>query len=161
VSAATATVTVNVKTAVGCPWEVQGEPSWIAGAPDASLGPGSTVLTVQANTSLARSSTFTIAGKSFTINQAAGLVCTYSISPQSLDVSSSSQTRTITVTTQPNCQVDAAENADWLSITSIGQAPSAIVTLAISQNAGKNDRSTDITITGLNFTKTVQVKQKN
>ena len=161
VSAATATVTVNVKTAVGCPWEVQGEPTWIVGAPDASQGTGSTVLTVQANTSLARSSTFTIAGQSFTINQASGLVCTYSISPQSLDVSSSSQTRTITVTTQPNCPVGAAENANWLSITSVGQAPSAIVTLAITQNTSKNDRSTDITITGLNFTQTVQVKQKN
>jgi hypothetical protein len=140
---------------------VQGEPGWITGAPDASQGAGSTVLTVQANTSLARSSTFTIAGQSFTINQASGLVCTYSISPQVLDLSSASQTRTITVTTQPNCPVAAAENASWLTITSVGQAPSAIVTLAILQNTTKNDRSTNITITGLNFTQTVQVNQTN
>ena len=95
VSAATANVTVNVKTAVGCPWEVQGEPSWIAGAPDAGQGAGSTVLTVQANASLARSSTFTIAGTSFTLSQQSG--CAYTIAPTSQNVSAATANVTVNV----------------------------------------------------------------
>jgi hypothetical protein len=154
-------VTVNVKTAAGCAWDVQGEPGWIAAVPEASQGSGSTQLTAQANTSVARSSTFTVAGQSFTINQASGLVCTYSVSPQSLDVSSSSQTRTITVTTQASCPVGASESVNWLSITSVGQAPSAAVTIGIDQNTGKKERTATVTITGENFTRNVDVHQEN
>jgi hypothetical protein len=161
VAAGGGSVTVNVKTAAECAWEVQGEPSWAESAPDAGQGSGSTQLIVEANTSVARSSTFTIAGQSFTINQASGLVCTYSVSPESLDVSSDSQTGTITVTTQANCPVSASESANWLSITSVGTAPSAVVTLQFDRHNGKNDRTTTVTITGSNFTSNVQVRQRN
>jgi hypothetical protein len=158
VTAAAATVTVNVKTAIGCAWEVLNEPTWITATPDSSQGTQSTVLTVQANASVARSSTFTIAGQSFTLNQAS---CTYSLSPQALELNKSAQTRNIFVTTQANCPVNATENANWLSITSISPAPSAVVVLALTQNTGKNDRTTSVTITGFNFTQVVEVKQRN
>lgn len=161
VAAGGSDVTVNVKTGAGCAWSVDGEPSWVTAAPDASQGTGSTVLTVDANTSLARSSTFTIAGQSFTVNQAIGLVCTYSVSPQSLDVSSNSQTRTITVTTQADCPVNASESVNWLSIESVGDAPSAVITLEFEEHGGKNDRTTTVTITGLNYTRDVQVRQRH
>jgi hypothetical protein len=161
VQAAGASAPVTVTTTAGCAWEVKGNPSWVTATPVSSTGSGTVLVTVQPNTGSARTTTFKIAGENFSVAQlAAAPVCTYTVSPNSIDVSSDSHTQTITVTTQANCPVAATVDVEWISITSVGVGPNAIVSLSIQRNASKSDRTGTVTITGQNFSRAVQIRQR-
>jgi hypothetical protein len=160
VQAAGASTPVSVTTTAGCAWEVKGNPSWVTATPVSSTGSGTVLVTVQSNTGSARTATFKIAGENFSVAQlAATPSCTYTVSPNSIEVSSDSQTQTITVTTQADCPVAATETLQWITITSVGVAPSAAVVLTIDRNTSKSDRTGTVTITGQNFSQAVQVRQ--
>jgi hypothetical protein len=158
VAAGGASVTVAVTTMSHCEWTVSGAASWISVKPATGTGTGSVVVTAAANTGSARSDTFKIANQDFTISQVRA--CTYSVSPNSFDVSSDSQTRTITVTTQTGCSVAATVDVSWITITSVPPAGGGSVNISIEKNTTNIVRTGSVTITGQNnFTKAVDVKQ--
>jgi hypothetical protein len=65
--------TVSVATQAGCSWTASSNASWIAITSGASgSGNGTVAYSVAANTGAARTGTLTIAGQTFTVNQAAG-----------------------------------------------------------------------------------------
>jgi subtilisin family serine protease len=65
--------TVNVSTAAGCPWTATSNVAWITITANASgAGNGAVGYSVARNTGAKRTGTLTIAGKTFTINQAKG-----------------------------------------------------------------------------------------
>lgn len=71
----------------GCAWTTSGAPSWVTITTGASgQGSGTINFTLAANTGAARSATLTIAGKSFTITQAAALACATSNIGQGITV---------------------------------------------------------------------------
>jgi hypothetical protein len=158
VPAAGGSVTVTVTTLSHCEWTVSGAPAWISSKPTSGSGTGSVVVTVAANTGSARTTTFEIAKQNFTVAQAAA--CSYTVSPNTIDVSSDSQTSTITVTTQTGCSVAAADNVSWITITSVPPSGGGSLTLSIAMNDTNMRRTGIVTITGQNnFQTTVDVKQ--
>ena len=72
--AAGGTANVTVNTPVGCSWTISGVPNWIT--PSALSGSGSTALSFQlaANSGADQTTTFTVAGLSFTVQQQAASI---------------------------------------------------------------------------------------
>jgi len=100
-------------------------------------GPGTVTFTIAANTTgTARNGTLTVAGQTFTVNQAAP--CNYQIAPSSQSISSAGGAGTsIAVTTTAGCAWTATSGAPWLTITSgsSGNGPGT-VQFTIGANPG-------------------------
>jgi len=96
----------------------------------------------------------TIAGQTFTVNQASG--CTYGISPTSdTPVAAGATGSTVAVTAGSGCTWTATSNSAWITITggSSGNG-NGTVTYNVSTNAGSSNRTGTMTIAGLTFTVT-------
>ena len=150
------TGTVAVTAGTGCTWTATSGATWLTVTAGASgTGNGSVGFSVAANTGGARSGTLTIAGQTFTVNQAAFVApCSFSISPPSQTVPAAGGTGTVTVTTTAGCAWTAVSNAPWLSITSgasgTGSGP---VAFSAAANVG-GARTGTLTIAGQTFTVT-------
>ena len=128
--------------------------TWITAAVDESEnGNGNVNYTVSGNTGAStRTGTITIAGKTFTITQAA---CTYDISPTSLSPGSgSSSGNSVTVTpSSSTCGWTAASNAtSWITVASGSSSGTGNgnVTYSVTANTGPA-RNGSITIAGNTF----------
>jgi hypothetical protein len=153
--AATATTgTVTVTSGAGCTWTATSGVTWITITSGASgTGGGPVGFSVAANTGAARSGTASIAGQTFTVNQAAAATaCTYSIAPTSQDVAATATTGTVTVTAGAGCTWTATSGVTWITITSgasgTGGGP---VGFSVAANTGAA-RSGTVTIAGQTFT---------
>ena len=65
---------VTVTTSNGCAWTANSNASWITVTTGGGTGNGTVAFSAAANTGVARTGTMTIAGQTFTVNQAAGIV---------------------------------------------------------------------------------------
>lgn len=79
VTSAGGAVNVAVTTGSGCSWSSTSNATWISVTSGSGVGNGTSSLSVAANSGAARSGTVTIAGQTFTVNQAAASV-SYTIS---------------------------------------------------------------------------------
>jgi BACON domain-containing protein/all-beta uncharacterized protein len=145
-------VPVQVTSASGCAWTATSGATWInvSGAGDGN-GNGTVTVVVAANTGNARSGAVTIAGQTFTVNQATG--CTFSIAPSSQAFGSDPNSGVVTVTTQAGCSwTSSSSDPDWLSITS-GQTGTGngTVMYAVAANGKHSDRTGRITIADQTF----------
>jgi hypothetical protein len=150
------TSTVAVTTTAACAWTAASAAPWITVTSGASgTGSGPVGLSIAANTGAARSGTVTIAGQTFTVNQAAFVApCTYSINPTSQAVPALGGTGTVTVTTTSACAWTASSNAPWLTITS-GAAGTGNGTVGFGAAANvAGSRTGTLTIAGQTFTVT-------
>jgi hypothetical protein len=108
-------------------------------------------VSVAANTGGARMGTATIAGRTFTVNQAAAPPCTYAISPTHATLSASAGSDSVTVTTTSACTWTATSQDSWISITDGSSGTgSGTVTYDVTAN-GKKDRTANMTIAGQTF----------
>ena len=150
------TATVTVTTTAACAWTAASAAPWITVTSGASgAGNGSVGLSIAANTGAARNGTVTIAGQTFTVNQAAVVApCTFSIAPTSQNVPAIGGTGTVTVTTTSACAWTASSNAPWLTITSgaAGTGNGSVGFSAAVNIAGS--RNGTLTIAGQTFTVT-------
>ena len=153
VGASSTTGTVTVTSGAGCTWTATSNAlPWLTVTSGASgSGNGAVGFSVAANTGAARNGTISIAGQTFTVNQAAP--CTYSIAPPSQNVSASATTGTVTVTAGAGCTWTATTNAPtWLSVTSgTSGAGNGTVGFSVAANTG-SARNGTITIAGQTFT---------
>ncbi len=152
--AAGGTGTVTVTTTTGCAWTATSNATWLTITSGASgTGSGSVTISAAANTDVARSGTLTIAGQTFTVNQAAFVApCTFSISPTSQSVPVTGGSGTVTVTTTTGCAWTATSNATWLTITS-GASGTGSGSVAFSAAVNTDGaRSGTLTIAGQTFT---------
>jgi hypothetical protein len=150
------TSTVAVTTTAACAWTAASAAPWITVTSGASgTGSGAVGLSIAANTGAARSGAVTIAGQTFTVNQAAFVApCTYSIDPTSQTVPALGGTGTVTVTTTSACAWTASSNAPWLTITS-GAAGTGNGTVGFGAAANvAGSRTGTLTIAGQTFTVT-------
>jgi hypothetical protein len=152
--------TVAVTTGSTCPWTASSNAGWItitSGGPGA--GNGSVVFSIAANSGASRTGSLTIAGRAFTVNQAAGsppVSCSYSVGTNNLTVEAAGGPATIAVTTGSTCTWTASSNAGWITVTSGASGTgNGTVTISVARNTDK-DRKGTLTIAG----KTVTIEQK-
>jgi hypothetical protein len=171
VAAAGGAGTVTVSAAGSCPWTAGSNAPWIAISSGANgAGNGSVTFNVAANTGAERTGTLTIAGRVFTVSQAAGSsptppppsppppppppACNYSISPNSANASVLGGTGSVAVSAGGGCAWTAQSNASWMSITSgvSGSGNGSVGYLVIPNISGS--RTGSLTIAGQTFTVT-------
>jgi hypothetical protein len=156
VPAAGGTAKVDVTTSSLCAWTAVSTVPWIvvtSGA--ASVGTGAVEMTVAANPGAPRSGVVTVAGQSFTINQASG--CSFTVSPESIAAPAAGTTARVDVSAAAGCAWTASSEASWITVTA-GAAGSGVgqVDLAIAANSGSNARTGSVMIAG----RTVSVSQE-
>jgi all-beta uncharacterized protein/BACON domain-containing protein len=143
-----------VNTSAGCDWTSSGVPEWITGIP--AGGTSSTLIefTVEANpSSLARSATITIGGRTFTVTQD-GAACTYSLSSTSYSASASRESSRLSVNTKFDCHWTSSGVPSWVNgIPASGTGPTTF-TFTVAANTSSSSRTARITIAGRSFTVT-------
>lgn len=156
VAAAGDRVSVSVTAPAGCAWVATSDVPWVTMASGASgSGNGTATLLVLANAdTTARTGTVSIAGQTFTVQQA-GVPCSYAIVPASASVGAAAGTASVDVATTAGCAWTAASDVPWLKITggSSGSG-SGRVTLEHLANTDVQPRTGTLTIAGLKFTVT-------
>lgn len=153
IGSAGGSASVNVHTAAGCGWSSTSNAPWLtidAGA--AGTGEGRVQLTVASSVGPARTGTLTIAGRTFTVNQASG--CTYSLTPTSQDVGDAGGDFSFAVSSAGGCTWRAASNANWVTIASgASGSGNGRVSFHVASNAmGGAQRSTTISVNTQTFT---------
>ncbi len=147
--------TVAVTTTGGCNWTATNPASWVTITSGASgNSSGSVGYTVAANTATTgRSATLTIAGRTFTVTQAAA-ACTFTVSPRTIAGAQAGDSGTITVTTQTGCAWSASTPVTWITLTGAGPGSGATA-YTIAANTGSAPRTATLMVAG----QTVNVTQ--
>ena len=151
------TGSVGVTAGSGCTWSAVSNAGWItlSGATSGN-GNGTVPYNVAANGSTsARSGTLTVAGQTFTVNQAA-LSCSYSVSPTSQSVAAGGGTGSTSVTAPTGCAwTGVSNNTSWLTVTSGASGNgNGTVAFSASSNPNTSSRTGTITIGGQTFSVT-------
>jgi hypothetical protein len=152
VAAAGGTGSVAVTAGANCSWSVTKEASWISITSGANgTGNGTVQFSVGANPGQARSAALTIAGRTFTVTQAAN-ACSFSIAPRGQSIGAGGGTGTVAVTAASGCSWKATANANWLTITSTASGSGdGSITFSAAANTG-SARTGTLTIAGETFT---------
>ena len=119
-TAAATSGTVTVSASPGCNWVATSSAAWISITAGANgTGDGAVTYSVAANTStVSRTGTLSIAGQTFTVNQA-GAPCTFSLMPTSSNLTfATATTGVVNVSSSAGCSWTATSNDSWLTITS-------------------------------------------
>lgn len=153
VGGAAGTGSVAVNTSANCAWTASSGASWLTITSGVSgMGPGTVAYSIAANVGAARAGTLTVAGLTYTVNQAA-TPCSYAITPASAAVGAGAGSGSVAVNTTATCPWGAASNVPWLTITSgaAGVGPGT-VTYMIAANTATGSRTGTLTIGGQTFT---------
>jgi hypothetical protein len=147
---------VAVTAGAGCDWTAVSNAAWIdvtSGTPGS--GNGSVGYSVDPNTTTSpRTGTMTVAGQTFTVNQAgAPATCTYSISPTKMNFGRAGGTGTVNVTAPAGCSWTAvSNNTSWLTVTGgASGAGNGTVSYSVAALPGQGNRNGRLTIAGLTF----------
>lgn len=144
------TPSVAVTAEPGCTWTASSNAPWITVSSGASgTGNGNVQLAVAANTGAPRTGTATIAGQTFTVNQAGG--CTTTISPVEQTLPAGGGNGSFSVNAGEGCGWTAATTAGWIGITSGAGTGQGTVQFTGQANAGPARVGT-ITVSGQTFT---------
>jgi len=153
-SSSAVTGAVSVTASGGCSWTATNNASWITVTSGSSgSGNGTTSYSVSANSSTSsRTGTLTIAGQTFTVNQA-GSACAYSLPSSSRSFRSSARTGSVSITAGDGCSWTAASNAGWITVIS-GSSGSGngTTSYSVSANSSSSSRTGTLTIAGQTFT---------
>jgi hypothetical protein len=142
---------VNV-TSSGCAWTASSPVSWVTITSGASGTANGTVqYNVAPNGGPSRTTTLTIATKSFTVTQTGG--CSFSASANGANATAAGGTGSFVVTASDQaCPWQATSTAPWLTLTSPASGTgSTTVTYSVAANPG-DVRSGSIEVGGLTFT---------
>jgi hypothetical protein len=152
-SAAQASNTFSVVTDANCSWTPTASDTWIHVTTGKSTGSALASYTVEANNSTsARQGTIVVGGANFQITQAAGTVCTYSLTPASRSDAASAGTGTVAVTAGTGCAWAAASNAAWVTVTAGASGTgNGTVSYSVGANTATTARQATITIGGMAF----------
>ena len=154
VNAAATTGSVAVAAGTGCTWSAVSNASWLTltGTTSGS-GNGTVPYSVAANaTTSARTGTLTVAGQTYTVNQAA-LACSYTLSSASQSVAAGGGTGSTNVTAPAGCAwTGISNNTSWLTVTSGASGNGGgTVAFSASSNPNTSPRTGTITIGGQTF----------
>ncbi len=145
---------VGVTAPGGCAWTATSNAGFITITSGGSgSGNGTVNYSVAANPNTTpRTGTMTIAGQTFTVNQAAA-PCTFSINPTSQNFPSTGGTGNVGVTAPGGCEWTATSNAGFITITSGGSGSgNGTVNYSVAANMSADPRTGTITVAGQTFT---------
>jgi uncharacterized protein (TIGR03437 family) len=151
-AAAGGTGSVTVTAPGGCPWTAASNAAFLVLTSSANgAGSGTVTFNVAANSdSASRSGTLTIAGQTFTVNQA-GTGCMFAINPASQNFTAAGGNGSITVTVPGGCAWTAVSNAAFVNVTSGGSGSgNGTVNFSVAANTGAA-RAGTLTVAGLTF----------
>ena len=156
-AAAGGSATVTVTAGSGCTWTANSNASWITITAGASgTGNGTVSYNVAANTGAARSGTMTIAGATFTVNQAAASVstgscagtCSINAPGQTIGVSGGTGSIVVTATSAWT----AVSQNSWITISSgASGSGNGTVSFTVAANTGPPQTGT-IAVAGFTYT---------
>jgi uncharacterized protein (TIGR03437 family) len=137
ISSAALNGTVALTGLSGCTWTATSTAPWLQlTSPASGMGTATIAYSVQANTvTTSRSGTISVAGLTFTVNQAG--VCAYALSPSSGSYPSSGGNGMFAVSSNSGCAWTASTSSLWIRITS-GKSGSGAgpVAFAVDPNTG-------------------------
>ena len=144
------TGSVNVTTTAACAWTASSHASWITiTSGGTGTGNGSVGFLVLPNVSGSRNGALTIAGRTFTVTQAAVAPCMYSISPNNQKVGSRAGAGTVSVSTDSHCAWTASSDDSWITVTSGATGTgSGTVRFSYTANNGNRNRKGSLTVAG-------------
>ena len=145
----------GVSAPAGCTWTAASNDPWITLTSNPS-GSGNSQVAFKVDPNFAsttpRTGTLTIAGRTFTVNQAG---CTYSLGPISRSVPVGGIASAVTgVSAPPGCGWTAASNDPWITLTSSSSGSgNRQVAFSVASNADSTSaRTGTLTIAGRTFT---------
>lgn len=153
--AGTGSFTVN--TPAGCGWSASSSASWVS-VTGGSSGSGNGTVTFQVASNAMglppRSATIAVNGQAFTVNQAAGVPCVYTLNPTSLNVGAPAGSGRFSVETVLTCPWTAVSNDSWIVIDGFPSgAGNGTVRFNFAENPpGSPARSGTISVNGQTFT---------
>jgi hypothetical protein len=142
---------VSIQADAGCSWAAASNVPWLAvSGVGVGTGNGSVTISVSANPGAPRNGTVTIAGRTFTVNQAGS--CAASLNPSSATVATAGGAGpSIAVTIAAGCAWTASTADSWLSITQ-GTSGTGNGAVAFSATANTGTaRNGSLTIAGQVF----------
>ncbi|HEY7502153.1 MAG TPA: BACON domain-containing carbohydrate-binding protein [Vicinamibacterales bacterium] len=127
--------TASVTTGAGCTWNAASNAEWIALGARSGVGPGQVAFTVSPNNGPARTGTFSLAGSTFTINQASP--CTWTFIPPLHRFDANGGNGAILVIVTGPCAWTATTDAGWITITAGATGTgNGLVQFVVAPNAG-------------------------
>lgn len=146
---------IVVSTLTACAWTASSPAAWVTFSTTNGTGNATVTYTVAANAStVARNTTLTVAGNSFTVTQS-GAACTFALTPASVSVASGASSGTVAMTAGVGCAWSAVANQTWLTITSgSSSSGNGSVGYTIGANPDTAIRAGTLTIGGQTFTVT-------
>ncbi len=144
--------TVSLTGLSGCSWTVSSFSTWLqVTSPASGMGPATISYTAEANPSaIARSATISIAGLTFTVNQAG--VCSYTLTPSSGSFTAAGGNGTFQVGAGSGCAWTATASAPWIHIAGTGSGSGAgQVAFSVDPDTG-DARTGTIAVAGQSFT---------
>jgi hypothetical protein len=151
VPASGGTSVVGVIAGTGCSWTASANASWLSIVSSGSAGTANVQWSAQANTtSSARSGTLTIAGLTYTVNQA-GAACVFNLSATGATVPSGGISNSFTVSTPTaGCLVAAVPDVNWITVTAVNGA-SGTVAYTVAANPSAGSRTGNIRVGNASF----------
>jgi hypothetical protein len=147
------TGTVAVTAGAGCGWTATSNAPWLTVSQGASgSGNGTVTFAIAVNAGPLRTGTLTVAGRAFTVTQAAP--CVFSINPTSHTFGHHGGNFDIAVTTAAGCSWTATTAASWITFAAAaGGSGNGTVTIRVA-NAAPNQtpRTGVVIIAGQTFT---------
>jgi len=143
---------VTVTAGQDCVWTASSTVTWIAvtgGTP--ATGNGLVSYSVQPNTGAARSGTISIAGKTFTVNQA--VACTYQLNPSSTVIAGGGSSESLGVVAPAGCAWTATTGESWITFPGATTGSgNGSVSFTVAANSWTGSRAGVITVGGQTVT---------
>jgi hypothetical protein len=159
VPATGSSASITVAGSIACTWTATSNAPWVSiTAGGSGTGNGTIQYTVAPNTTTTeRTGIITVAGRTFTITQAAATAaaqCNASLSSNGMSIPSSALNISVGVTVVDGCEWSAVSNAQWIGIAAPaggrGQGPGT-VGFSIAQNPGTSQRVGTANVAGRTF----------
>ncbi len=138
-----------------CAWSASSNANWASLSQSRGTGSGNISYSLQANTGTqTRNASLSIAGRTFSLNQAAPVqaACTYTLSPSNASHPAQSSTGSLSINTADHCAWTVSEAESWLSITSGRSGTgSGVIQYSLTANSNQTNRNGALSIAGYSF----------
>jgi PKD repeat protein len=145
---------ISVYAPGGCQWTAKSNNNWITVTSGTTgTGNGNINFTVSENEQgVSRNGSLTIAGQTFTVNQAAAL-CSTTVSPAAASFATESGSGSFSISTPTGCSWSINNPNSWINIGSgtTGSGP-ANINFSVSSNTDANSRKGEVVVNGQKFT---------
>jgi hypothetical protein len=127
---------VDVTTQSGCAWTSQSGVDWLRVPGDTKTGSGRVEVSVSPNVGSARSAAIVVAGQTVAIEQRAAMVCSFTLTPDSFNVSASGGSTAVSLSSSPGCAWTVTGAPGWVTVSPLSGSGSATLKVAAAPSSG-------------------------